>query len=136
VSDPTGTINDGGIALIEQTVSLLNNAASPVSTDYILRRCSLKEGTKRIVSTNQNDVETKQRFSRMIATGSGTLQLINATDLPPSNLQRFTATTASGATQKLILHGVGSEFGAGEEVQIPIEIAIEKNPTSGTEGKY
>ncbi len=54
--DPAGTFNDGGIRLIEQTISLKDSTGSPV--DYILKKCSLKGGSSRLVSQNKNGVET------------------------------------------------------------------------------
>ncbi len=124
--DPAGTYNDGGIALIEQTVDLKDPTGATVT--YILKKCDLKGGSSRIVSSNQNGVESKQRFARQIKTGSGTLQLINAADKAPDFPQDFTATTVDGANQALILHGVGQTFGTNEEVMLSIELAEKKNP--------
>ncbi len=124
--DPAGTFNDGGIRLIEQTISLKDSTGA--SVDYILKKCSLKGGSSRIVSQNENGVETKQRFAAQIPTGSGTLQFIQLTDKPPVYPQAFTATTSQGTAQNFILHGVGEEMGTNEEVMVPIEIAVQKNP--------
>ena len=46
--DPAGTYNDGGIKLIRQLLTALDD--QDVSTTYILKKGSLKAGSKRIVS--------------------------------------------------------------------------------------
>jgi len=123
--DPVGTYNDGGVIIIEQTVSLLTDDGT--HTDYILKKCSLKGGSTELNSTDANGKVVKSRYVKDKVKGSGTLQLLVATDKPPAWPQPFTATDQYGTDQGYVLIGVGQEFGTNEEVFLPVDIAKKLN---------
>jgi len=122
--DPTGTYNDGGIKFVRQTVTA--NDDSSVSTTYIVKDGSLKAGTKRIVSDNENGVERSQAFMGQIRTGTLSLQFVNAADKPPALMQVIDIQDTTGTTVHVIVHDVSQKFGAGEEATVTLEIAEKK----------
>ena len=117
-------VTDGPLKLNEQTVSLLNNAASPVATTYILKKGSLKSGVDKVKSLDQNGAFRSRALALQDTEGSMTLQFVLNADKPPQPLQFFTVVDSAGVTRNLILEGVGENFGTREEVILECEICL------------
>ena len=117
-------ITDGAIKLNEQTVSLLNNAASPVATTYIVKKGSLKSGVDKVKSQDQNGAFRGRALALQDTEGSLTLQFVNNSDKPPQPLQFFSVVDSAGVTRSLILEGVGENFGTREEVMLECEVCL------------
>ena len=120
MSDPANTLNDGGIKFVRQTITAQD--VTSVSTQYIVKKGSMKRGVRRITSENENGVEDKQNFAAQIPTGSLTLQFINPTDQPPKQMQAITVKDTTGTNQNVIIGEVDDEFGAGEEAMVTVQI--------------
>jgi hypothetical protein len=126
MSEPVGTFNDGGIKFVRQLISLKD--VTGATTQYIVKKGNLKNGIKRVVSTNQNDVENKQALMDKIPEGKLTLQFVNETDNPPGTKQYATVIDTTGTTQAILIGEVGQEFSAGEEAMVDVDIYARQAP--------
>jgi hypothetical protein len=118
--DPAGTLNDGGVKFVRQRISAKD--INGLVTSYIVKKGSLHAPVKRIVSTDENDVEFKQAFMNQIRSGSLDLQFIAAADKPPGRLQVITVLTSAGINMNVIIAPVDEDFGAGTEAEVKVEI--------------
>lgn len=121
---PNSSLRDGSLKLVEQLVSLLDIAGTPVATNYILKKGSLATEVKEIDSEDQNGAHRGSAFAKGKTSGSMTLQFVGNSDKMPQPLQYFSATDASGAAVKLILKKVGQSFGAFEEAMVECDIQL------------
>lgn len=129
---PNTNLTDGPIKLVEQLVSLLNNAGTPAATNYILKKGSLKAGVDVVKSDDQNGAQRARALALQGREGSMSLQFVAATDKAPQPLQYFSALDASGNTVKLILGEVGESFGTREEAMIECSIFVPFATVSAT----
>jgi hypothetical protein len=117
-------LNDGTLRLVEQQISLLDTAGTPVSTAYILKTGSLKREVKSADSEDEFGAHRGSMFALGKRAGSITLQFIGASDLLPQPLQYFSVKDSTGATVKCILLAVGDKFGAFEEAMVDCECQV------------
>ncbi len=127
--DPAGTLNDGGIKFVRQTISAKDESGT--STTFVVKKGSLKGPVNRITSHNENNVENKQAFMLGIRTGSMTLQFVNAGDKVPARLQVIAGVLTTGIAVNIIIGEVDEEFGAGEEAMVTCQIYEQQVPTGG-----
>lgn len=119
-------LTDGVIKLNEQLVALLNNAGTPVSTNYILVKGSLKAGVDETESQGQFGEYRGVGLSLQAKKGTMTLKYTTAAGKPPQPLQFFSVVDDAGATIKCICQEVGESFGVREEsmVECAIRVAV------------
>lgn len=118
--DPAGTKNNGGIKFVRQVVSIA--ASDDQATNYIVKKGSLKAGSKRVVEEDENGVENKQAFMKQIRSGSLTLQFTSEDSKPPKQFAEATIKATDGANITVIISEVDEDFGSDTPATVTVPI--------------